>query len=125
MNSSTLSRVPSADDDFPSNTFKTEVSIKTKETNFITPSPAPLNVIALRETFLAEAPFINLSNRLFWRKWIDSKEYVEILTSSYKFVQSCVTETGENKAFTQQTSCNYAYNDPTSYFFELMLFIFE
>ena len=55
--------------------------------------PAAINGIALRESFLSEAPFILSSNRSFWRKMIDNQNFQEILCHTYYFISSCISET--------------------------------
>ena len=73
--------------------FKTEVAFD--EQQRISSKPAIVsNMVALRETFLSEAPFVNQSNKLFWKKWIDSPEYINMLSSSFSFVQNCISDTG-------------------------------
>lgn len=69
-------------------TFKTEVDFK------VYSKPVIGNITALREIFLSEAPFVNQSNKLFWRKWIESKEFVAMLTAAAAHVQSCINESG-------------------------------
>lgn len=74
-------------------TFKTEVEFKDATRTQIS-KPVIANLVALRETFLSEAPFVNRSNKLFWSKWIESKEYVQLLSSAIVFVQQSISEGG-------------------------------
>lgn len=71
--------------------FKTEVDFSDKKDSKASKN---VNIIALRETFLSVAPFVKPTNRLFWRKWIDTKEYVSMLTSSVNFLETCLSEGG-------------------------------
>jgi hypothetical protein len=85
-------------------TFKTEVDFKEVSRPIVsapagvasssTAKPVIANLVALRETFLAEAPFVNRSNKLFWSKWIECKEYVQMLSSAIVYVQQCISEGG-------------------------------
>eukprot|EP00981_Chlorochromonas_danica_P011641 scaffold4174_cov182-Ochromonas_danica.AAC.1 len=56
--------------------------------------PPVVNFVALRETFLSEAPFVKRSNRLFWKKWIDSRQYSQALALSLLFITNCISENG-------------------------------
>jgi predicted nucleic acid-binding protein len=56
--------------------------------------PNVVNYVALRETFLSEAPFIKRSNRPFWKKWIDSKQYLNVFAASLRIVSDCITDNG-------------------------------
>jgi hypothetical protein len=56
--------------------------------------PNVVNYVALRETFLSEAPFIKRSNRKFWKRWIDSKQYLQVLGSSLRILTDCITDNG-------------------------------
>jgi hypothetical protein len=93
-----------------SGTFKTEVDFRDRDrtgegvsaaggasrsyTNANNNKPVIANIVALRETFLSEAPFVNRSNKIFWSKWIECKEYVAMLSSAILFVQQCISEGG-------------------------------
>lgn len=55
--------------------------------------PAAINGIALRESFLSEAPFIVASNRPFWRKMIDNSNFQNILCYTYYFLSTCISDT--------------------------------
>ena len=77
--------------DEPASTFKTEVDFKEVRAA----KPVILgNLVALRETFLSEAPFVNRSNKLFWNKWIECNEFVSMMSSAFQFVQNCISESG-------------------------------
>lgn len=56
--------------------------------------PNVVNYVALRETFLSEAPFVKRSNRPFWKKWIDSKQYMNVLAASLRLISDCITDNG-------------------------------
>lgn len=56
--------------------------------------PPEVNFVALRETFLSEAPFVRRANRNFWKKWIDSKQYYNILASSLMVVADSIADNG-------------------------------
>jgi hypothetical protein len=55
--------------------------------------PHTINHIALRESFLSEAPFVVTTNRPFWRKMIDNVHFQDMLTYTYYFISSCISET--------------------------------
>lgn len=56
--------------------------------------PDVVNFVALRETCLSEAPFVNRNNRKFWKKWMDSSQYVTILCATLKILLDCIGENG-------------------------------
>lgn len=56
--------------------------------------PPEVNFVALRETFLSDAPFIKRSNRGFWKKWIDSKQYFNVLASTLMLASEAISDTG-------------------------------
>jgi len=56
--------------------------------------PDVVNFVALRETCLSEAPFVNRSNRKFWKKWMDSSQYVTMLCATLKILNDCVGDNG-------------------------------
>ena len=56
--------------------------------------PVTVNVVAVRETMFAEAPFVNKNNKLFWRRMVDSKQFTSILAASYNFIVGCIAESG-------------------------------
>lgn len=62
--------------------------------------PESVNYVALRETCLSEAPFVNKTNRLFWKKWMDSSQYITILAASLKLVSSCINDLGSVNTWT-------------------------
>lgn len=55
--------------------------------------PHTINHIALRESFLSEAPFVVATNRPFWRKMIDNNNFQDMLCYSYYFITSCISDT--------------------------------
>lgn len=56
--------------------------------------PNSVNFVALRETVLAEAPFVKRHNKAFWKKWIDSKQFINILAASQQFIADSLGDTG-------------------------------
>lgn len=56
--------------------------------------PASVNLITLRETLLSNAPFVTRANRNFWRKWFNTKQFSQILASSYYLVEGSITDNG-------------------------------
>lgn len=56
--------------------------------------PPVVNFVALRETFLSEAPFVKRTNRMFWKKWIDSKQYSNSLALCLRFITGCISDNG-------------------------------
>lgn len=56
--------------------------------------PPEVNFVALRETLLSEAPFVKRANRNFWKKWIDSKQYYNVLSSTLMIVADSVADNG-------------------------------
>lgn len=56
--------------------------------------PHTINHIALRESFLSEAPFVVTTNRPFWRKMIDNADFQDMLCYTYYFIASCISDTG-------------------------------
>ncbi len=79
-------------------TFKTEVpNFERALTKFIDPDvairlPASVNLIALRESFLSEAPFVSGSNMTFWRRMVDGRCFQQLLSTSYHIISDCVAE---------------------------------
>lgn len=55
--------------------------------------PHTINHIALRESFLSEAPFVVTTNRPFWRKMIDNSNFQDMLCYTYYFIASCISDT--------------------------------
>lgn len=89
------------DDDFEeqnadANIFKTEIDFAARRptTSQTTKLPPLINIVALRETFLSEAPFVRRSNKQYWRKMIDSAEYKGMFYSTFGFIQSCIQDNG-------------------------------
>ena len=79
---------------YPDDTFKTGFDLEYNATDRELKLPNVVNFVALRETFLSEAPFINIKNRYFWKKWIDSKQYVNVFAASLSFISDCFNENG-------------------------------
>ena len=86
-----------------STTFPTEVAfserpasswsnISSNEANIKLPSS--VNLIALRESFLSEAPFVSSSNRSFWRRMVDGKYFQNLLAASYHIIVNCISDSG-------------------------------
>ena len=61
---------------------------------YLTQLPNTINMITLREMLLSDAPFVNNMNRNYWKKWIDSKPFGQLLATIYHLVTSCFTENG-------------------------------
>lgn len=55
--------------------------------------PHTVSHIALRESFLSEAPFVVTANRSFWRKMIDNVNFQDMLCYTYYFLVSCISDT--------------------------------
>lgn len=81
-------------------TFKTEVPLEyekvasLRQTMELDPIrlPTSVNLVALRESFLSEAPFVTSSNRMFWRKMVDGKSFQRLLAASFHLISDCVAE---------------------------------
>lgn len=56
--------------------------------------PDVVNYVALRETCLSEAPFVNKLTRKFWKKWLDSSQYITVLAASLKIILNCINDVG-------------------------------
>ena len=56
--------------------------------------PTGVNFVALRETFLSEAPFVNRGNRKFWKKWIDSRQFNNVFAGSMRMMTECIIDNG-------------------------------
>jgi hypothetical protein len=56
--------------------------------------PNGVNFVALRETFLSEAPFVKRSNRQFWKKCIDSRQFGNLFGGTMRLVTECVLDNG-------------------------------
>ena len=56
--------------------------------------PITINIVAVRETLFADAPFISKNNKAFWRRMVDSKQFSLILAASYNFLAGCLTDSG-------------------------------
>ena len=55
--------------------------------------PHTISHIALRESFLSEAPFVVTTNRNFWRRMIDNIYFQDMLCYTYYFIVSCISDT--------------------------------
>lgn len=75
-------------------TFQTGIDSYIPTDNESLRLPDVVNFVALRETCLSEAPFVNRSNRKFWKKWMDSSQYVTILCATLKILNDCISESG-------------------------------
>jgi hypothetical protein len=81
-----------------SGTFKTEVSFGSDKFPALRSHydsirlPASVNLIALRESFLSEAPFVTHSNRMFWRRMVDGECFQNLIAISFHIVSDCVSE---------------------------------
>lgn len=75
-------------------TFKTGVDLETSWERIDLSLPSVVNFVALRETFLSEAPFVTRTNRSFWKKWIDSRQYTNVFAASLNFISACLGENG-------------------------------
>lgn len=60
--------------------------------------PGTCNIVALRESFLSEAPFITRTNKSNWRKWLGTKEYQAIMSTLYHYTVSAISENGHINA---------------------------
>jgi len=60
--------------------------------------PGTCNIVALRESFLSEAPFITRTNKSNWRKWLATKEYQAIMSTLYHYTASAMSENGHINA---------------------------
>ena len=81
-------------------TFKTDLPLG-NERSFSPPRgfeldpirlPASVNLIALRESFLSEAPFVSSSNRMFWRRMVDGRCFQQLVSASYHIILDCVAD---------------------------------
>jgi hypothetical protein len=75
------------------NNSQVSVTHYPKTTNTGEKLPASVNLVALRESFLSEAPFISNSNRTFWRRMVDNRNFQMLLSASYYIIADCVSET--------------------------------
>lgn len=83
----------------PSALRKVSIAIPTQDSRPTSPYddlklPNVVNFVALRETFLSEAPFIKRNNRGYWKRWIDSKQYINMLAASLRIICDAITDTG-------------------------------
>jgi len=56
--------------------------------------PSAVNFTAIRESFLAEAPFVKKGSKGLWRKIIDGKNFGAILASTYSLLTNCISDAG-------------------------------
>lgn len=84
------------DDDFnyKDGTFQTGIDSVVYSESDALRLPDVVNFVALRETCLSEAPFVNRSNRKFWKKWMDSSQYITILCATLKILLDGINENG-------------------------------
>lgn len=75
-------------------TFPTGIDSIVETDSEVLRLPDVVNFVALRETCLSEAPFVNRSNRKFWKKWMDSSQYITILCATLKILLDCINENG-------------------------------
>lgn len=54
--------------------------------------PSVINLVALKESLLSEAPFIVEGNKSFWRRMLNNKNFHEILCYTYYFIASCISD---------------------------------
>ncbi len=109
---------------YADNTFKTgyDDSVPTSFERVELKLPNVVNFVALRETFLSEAPFVTRTNRGFWKKWIDSKQYINVLAASLSFVSDCIGENGSvNMARLNDISDNFYMEQMSTNVSEMML----
>lgn len=60
----------------------------------VTSLPNVVNVVALRETLLSDAPFITRGNKSFWRKMLDTRQYLDLIAAAFNYVASVINESG-------------------------------
>eukprot|EP01031_Cornospumella_fuschlensis_P026445 gene26445-31960_t len=77
----------------PSPTFRT-IGPPTTGDQELYKLPPVVNFVALRETFLSEAPFVKRTNRAFWKKWIDSKQYTQSFAVLLRYITNCINDNG-------------------------------
>lgn len=84
------------DGPYADGTFKTGLNYSTPDlaSDNDVKLPNVVNFVALRETFLSEAPFVSRNNRSFWKKWIDSKQYINVLAATLFVASDCIGENG-------------------------------
>ena len=56
--------------------------------------PITINIVAVRETLFADAPFISKNNKAFWRRMVCSKQFGMILAAAYNFITGCISDSG-------------------------------
>jgi hypothetical protein len=75
-------------------TFQTGIDSSIELDDSVLRLPDVVNFVALRETCLSEAPFVNRANRKFWKKWMDSSQYITILCATLKTLANCISDSG-------------------------------
>ena len=60
----------------------------------VTSLPNVVNVVALRETLLSDAPFITRGNKSFWRRMLDTRQYLDLTAAAFNYVSSVISESG-------------------------------
>ena len=56
--------------------------------------PPTINLVGLRESFLSDAPFVNKYNTSFWRRMLDSRNFQNVLASTFHIVSQCISDHG-------------------------------
>lgn len=75
------------------NTFQTDFDHTSSTTSILElVLPPSVNIVAVRETVLAEAPFITKSNKSFWKKWLNSPSLSSILAAVVIGVSDAISE---------------------------------
>ena len=82
------------DFNYKDSTFQTGIDLAVEFDDSTLRLPDVVNFVALRETCLSEAPFVNRTNRKFWKKWMDSSQYITILCATLKLLTNCLDDSG-------------------------------
>ena len=56
--------------------------------------PSSVNYIAIRESFLSEAPFVKKGGGGLWRRLIDAKCFYDMLCATYNLCSNCISHSG-------------------------------
>ena len=56
--------------------------------------PNGYDVVAIRETLLSEAPFVSRGSRAFWRRMMDTEEFVGTITNMYHHILGVISDSG-------------------------------
>lgn len=56
--------------------------------------PNGYDVVAIRETLLSEAPFVSRGSRAFWRRMMDTPEFVGTITNMYHHILGVISDSG-------------------------------